>query len=91
MATMTDPAGEEAPQADPTADVDPEAEAVANALTDAAEQRRWIASIRSLTETRHDEPFANSVVQIAYEDMLTAAFDRLERILKSDLPYSQPR
>jgi hypothetical protein len=65
----------------------PDPEAVAVAIGDLEQQRRWIASIRRLTESTYTRPFANRNVQIAYEDMLIAAFERLERILNSDRPY----
>ena len=86
MITTTD--GDEAAPAESR--VIPDPEAVALAIGDLENQRKWIAAIRLLTESRFNKPFDNANVQIAYEDMLLAAYERLERILNSDLPY-RPR
>jgi hypothetical protein len=72
---------------DEAAPVTPDPEAVATAIGDLEQQRKWIAAVKALTESVYTEPFANPNVQIAYEDMLVAAFERLERILNSDRPY----
>jgi hypothetical protein len=82
MSTATD-GGDDADPPGPG----PDPEAIALAIGDLEQQRKWITSIKGLTDSAYTDPFANPNVQIAYEDMLIAAFERLERILNSDRSY----
>jgi len=55
-----------------------------------AAERLNIDAIWHLVSTRFEDPYANAGVQIAYERMLIAAYDRLARFCRSDLPADEP-
>jgi len=55
-----------------------------------AAERLNIDAIWHLVSTRFENPYANAGVQIAYEQMLIAAYNRLARFCRSDLPADEP-
>jgi len=55
-----------------------------------ASERLNIEAVWHLVSTRFEDPYANHGVQVAYERMLIAAYERIARFCRADLPADEP-
>ena len=50
------------------------------------DQRKWLLCLFKLSATRYDDSHPDVQVELSYRSMLINVYERMNRILRSDLP-----